>query len=178
MYIIEIEFKICLKNPTSLFLFGNRFDAEDLKMARGKRWMEQEINFLLEMTNQGMNPQEIFDSGKLQGRTVDAIRKQQKALGSIVQTKRGAIVQTILPAKDVLSLDDVVKRFTTAFKQICELKEVDKLALERFRIIFQAAKEYGPLLKFYENWEVMEQRVAKVEELLAELQARKAGPKT
>jgi hypothetical protein len=62
-----------------------------------------------------MNPQEIFDSGKLQGRTVDVIRKQQKALGSIVQT--------ILPAKDVLSLDDVVKRFTTAFKQICELKE-------------------------------------------------------
>ena len=147
-------------------------------MARGKPWTEEEINLLWEMTSQGMNPQEILESGKLSGRTVDAVRKQQKALGSIVQTKPTAIVQTILPAKDALSMDEVVKRFTTAFKQICELKEADKLLLERFRIIFQAAKDYGPLLKFYENWEVMEQRVAKIEELLAELQARKTGPKT
>jgi len=146
-------------------------------MARGKPWTEQEIGLLVEMTEQKMSPQQIYDSGELPGRTVRAIEKQQKTLGSIVYTKPTAIVRTILPAKHELSMDEVVKRFTTAFKQICELQEVDKLTLERFRIIFQAAKDYGPLLKFYENWEVMEQRVAKVEELLAELQARKAGEK-
>jgi len=146
-------------------------------MARGKPWTDEEINLLKALREQRLNAQQIFESGKLPNRSYEAIRKQLKNLRSIVETKRTAIVETILPAKDALSMDDVVKRFTTAFKQICELKEVDKLTLERFRIIFQAAKDYGPLLKFYENWEVMEQRVAKIEELLAELQARKTGQK-
>jgi len=146
-------------------------------MPRGKRWTDEENELLLRMVGEGLSPQAIFDSGKFPSRTVEGIRRQIERLGSNVKTMRKAIVKTIEPAKDTLSLDDVVKRFTTAFKQICELKEVDKLTLERFRIIFQAAKDYGPLLRFYENWEVMEQRVAKVEELLAELQARKTGQK-
>jgi len=146
-------------------------------MARGKPWTDEEIKVLTEMAEQGSSAQEIYDSGKLPGRTFQAIVKQLNTFSSIVKTKTPAIVKTILPAKNTLSIDDVVKRFSTAFKQICELKEVDKLTLERFRIIFQAAKDYGPLLKFYEKWEVMEQRVAKVEELLAELQARKTGQK-
>jgi len=146
-------------------------------MARGKPWTDEEIDLLKAMREQRLNAQQVFESGKFPNRSYEAIRKQLKNLRSIVETKRSAIVETILPAKDALSMDEVVKRFTTAFKQVCELKEADKLVLERFRIIFQAAKDYGPLLKFYENWEVMEQRVAKIEELLAELQARKTGPK-
>jgi hypothetical protein len=38
-------------------------------------------------------------------------------------------------------MEEVVKFFSTAFEQICGLSVVDKLVLERFRIIFQAAKE-------------------------------------
>jgi len=147
-------------------------------MARGKPWTEEETKLLLELAEQGLSPQEIYDSGKLPNRTFQSIKKQMNTFSSIVTTKPTRIVTTILPAKHELSMDEVVKRFTTAFKQICETKEVDKLTLERFRIIFQAAKDYGPLLKFYENWEVMEQRVAKIEELLAELQARKTGQKS
>ena len=48
--------------------------------------------------------------------------------------------------QDALSMEEVVKLFSTAFEQICGLREVDKLVLERFRIIFQAAKDYGSLL--------------------------------
>jgi len=147
-------------------------------MARGKPWADEEIKLLMEMVAQGMNSQQIYDSGKLPGRTYRAIVKQLGECGSIVYTKPAVIVRTIEPSKHELSMDEVVKRFSTAFKQICELKELDKLTLERFRIIFQAAKDYGPLLKFYENWEVMEQRVAKIEELLAELQARKTREKS
>ena len=32
------------------------------------------------------------------------------------------------------------------------MEEVDKLVLERFRIIFQAVKDYGSLLGGYEKW--------------------------
>ena len=147
-------------------------------MARGKPWTDEEIKLLMEMAEQGLSPQEIYDSGKLPDRTFQAIVKQLNTFSSKVKTIPAAIVKTIEPASDVLSMDEIVKLFSTAFKQICGLQQVDKLSLERFRIIFQAAKDYGPLLKFYENWEAMEQRVKKIEELLAELQARQAREKT
>jgi len=147
-------------------------------MARGKPWTDVENELLLKMFREGRSPQEIYDSGAFPERTVHAILKQLQRLGadSFVQTKPTTIVQTIKPAEDAMSIDEVVKLFSTAFKQICELKEVDKLSLERFRIIFQAAKDYGPLLKFYENWEVMEQRVKRIEELLEELETRQSQP--
>lgn len=147
-------------------------------MPRGEKWTDEENQLLLKMVAEGLSPQAIYDSGKFPGRTVDSIRMQIWRLGSNVITKATAIVTTIEPAAEALSIDELVKLYSTAFKQICELQEVDKLTLERFRIIFQAAKDYGPLLKFYENWEALEQRVKKVEELLAELQARQAGEKS
>ena len=75
-------------------------------------------------------------------------------------------------------MDEVVKRFTTAFKQICSLQETDKLALERFRIIFQAAKDYGPLLASYEKWEKIEKKIEELSAAVAELQATKSPEKT
>ena len=64
----------------------------------------------------------------------------------MVKVKPGAKVITIERAQNVLTIERVVELFSTAFEQICGLREVDKLVLERFRIIFQAAKDYGSLL--------------------------------
>jgi len=44
----------------------------------------------------GLNPQQIYDGGKLPGRTYRSIVKQIS--GSIVYTKQSAIVRTIEPA--------------------------------------------------------------------------------
>jgi len=145
-------------------------------MARGKSWTEEEIKVLNELAEQGLSPQEIYETGKLPDRTVDAIRKQLK-LSSIVQTKNTAIVQTIEPAPDALSMEEVVKLFSTAFKQICGLEVVDKLTLERFRIIFQAAKDYGPLLSSFQRWEKIEKQIEELAAAVAELQATKGAKK-
>jgi hypothetical protein len=145
-------------------------------MARGKPWTEEEIAILDELASQGLSPQQIYESGRLPERTVDAIRKQLK-LCSIVQTKHTAIVQTIEPAPDALSMEEVVKLFSTAFKQICELQQVDKLTLERFRIIFQAAKDYGPLLSSFQRWEKIEKQIEELAAAVAELQAAKGAKK-
>jgi hypothetical protein len=75
----------------------------------------------------------------------EAIRKQFN-LDFIVATNRSAIVATIELVLDGLTMEEAVKLFSTAFNQICALKEVDKLVLERFRIAFQAKKDYGALL--------------------------------
>ena len=151
-------------------------------MARGKPWTDAENQLLLEMVNEGLTPREIFESGKFPDRTQDSIRIQIQRLGggSIVQTKHTAIVQTIEPAPDALTMEEVVKLFSTAFKQICELQEVDKLTLERFRIIFQAAKDYPTLLKTYEKWEEIEKRIEQLAadvEMLKEMKEREAKAK-
>jgi len=74
-------------------------------------------------------------------------------------------------------VEEVVKLFSMAFEQICRLREVDKLVLERFRIIFQVAKDYGPLLARYKKWEKIE---GQIDELaaVAELQAANGTGKT
>jgi len=114
---------------------------------------------------------------KFPERTVEAIRKQIERLDSNVRTKVLRIVRTIEPAPDALSMEEVVKLFSTAFKQICELQEVDKLTLERLRIIFQAAKDYGPLLSSFQRWEEIEKRVEELAAAVAELQAAKSAKK-
>jgi hypothetical protein len=144
-------------------------------MARGKPWTDAELEILQQMAAQGLNPQQIYDSGKLPGRTYRSIVRQIS--GSIVYTKPTAIVRTIEPAKDALPMEKVVKLFSTAFKQICSLQEVDKLALERFRIIFQAAKDYGPLLASFEKWEKIEKKIEELSAAVAELQAAKSPKK-
>jgi hypothetical protein len=88
-----------------------------VRTARGKPWTDAELKLLMDMAAQGFNPQQIFDSGKLPGRTLRAIGKQ--AYCSIVRTFPTAIVHTIEPASDALSMEEVVRLFSRAFKQIC-----------------------------------------------------------
>ena len=151
------------------------FKRGAVRTARGKPWTEAELKLLMDMAAQGLNPQQIFDSGKLPGRTLRAIGKQ--AYCSIVRTFPTAIVHTIEPARDAMPMERVVKLFSTALKQICAMKEVDKLALERFRIIFQAAKDYAPLLAGYEKWKKIEGQIEELTAAVAELQATKGVKK-
>jgi hypothetical protein len=68
--------------------------------------------------------------GKLLARTYEAIRKEL-SLDFLVATNRTAIVATIESASDALSMERVVKLFSTAFEQVCALQKVDKPVLER-----------------------------------------------
>jgi hypothetical protein len=86
-------------------------------MARGKPWTDVEIGLLTDMVTQGLNPQQICESGKFIGRTFQAVKKQfnlVKRFGTIVATKPAAIVATIEPAANAMSMDRVVKLFTKA----------------------------------------------------------------
>jgi hypothetical protein len=72
------------------------FKRGAVRTARGKPWADAELKLLMDMAAQGFNPQQIFDSGKLPGRTLRAIGKQ--AYCSIVRTFPTVIVHTIEPA--------------------------------------------------------------------------------
>jgi hypothetical protein len=95
----------------------------------------------------------------------------------LVATRQKSIVATIQPSQKTLSMEEVVRLFSRAFKQICGLSVVDKLVLERFRIIFQAARDYGPLLAHYEKWEKIERQIEELAAAVAELQATKGAKK-
>jgi hypothetical protein len=92
-------------------------------MARGEPWTEQEISLLEEMAESGMNPQQIYDSGKLPGRTLRSIVKQ--FYSSIVKVSRAKVI-TIEPAQNPLSMKEVVKLFSAAFEQIYVLSVVEQ----------------------------------------------------
>ena len=142
----------------------------------GFRWTGEESRVLRELVEQGLGAQQIYESGKLAGRTYEAIRRQVN-LEALASAKGNSNVDTIEPASDAMKMEKVVKPFSTAFDQICQTQTVDRLALERFRIIFQAAKDYGPLLAGYEKWEKIEKRLDELSTEVAQLQAAKNASK-
>jgi len=138
----------------------------------GTRWTEEENETLRALVEQGLGAQQIHGTGKLPGRTYEAIRKQLN-MEALAAAKGSTTVETIEPAPDALTLEKVVKLFTTTLDKICQTEKVDKLTLERYRIIFQAAKDYGPLLAGYEKWEKIEKKLDELTSAVAQLQAAK-----
>lgn len=141
-------------------------------MAKGKRWSQQEIKLLREMLEKGMSLDEIVKSGEFPDRTAIALQTQIFRLGSIASQSKKFVASQITPGEGVISIEEVLKRFSTAFKQICELTEVDKWELKRFRIIFSAAKDYGPLLAHYERMKQVEGEIADLRKMVEEVKAQ------
>jgi hypothetical protein len=57
-------------------------------MARGKPWTDAENRLLLEMAEEGLNPQQIYDSGRFPERTVEAINKQLERRRLVVSRQK------------------------------------------------------------------------------------------
>ena len=141
----------------------------------GTRWTEEENKTIRELIEQGLGAQQIYASGKLSGRTYEAIRKQVN-IEALIVAKTSSTVEPVEPAADALTIEKVVRLYSTAYDQICRTQQVDKLALERLRIIFQAAKDYAPLLAGYERWEKIDKRLDELTSQVAQLQASKNVP--
>jgi hypothetical protein len=125
------------------------------------------------MVAEGLTAKQIYDSNRLPSRTYFAINQRRHMVLTEALRKPGILAPAILPAEGALSIENVVKYFSNAFQQICGLTAVDKLTLERFRVVFQAAKDYGPLLAGYEKWGEIEKQIEELRAAVAELQAAK-----
>ena len=142
-------------------------------MGRGKRWTQEENKLLTKMVEAGMSVSDIVKSGKLPNRTAQAISKHVNRL-SIVGQKKKFIVGQITPV-DIISLEEVLKRWSNAYQQICDLESASKEELERFRIIFMAASKYASILEAYHHYVEVEKRLEKIEKVLEELQKNSAA---
>ena len=88
-------------------------------MARGKPWTDAENRLLLEMAEGGLNPQQIYDSGRFPERTVEAINKQLERC-KFVATRQKTFVETMLcgctivitkPGAKVITIEPVLRVF-------------------------------------------------------------------
>jgi len=120
------------------------------------------------MVAEGFTLEDILKSDRFADRTPEAIRAQ------IVRLEP-SFFEKIAPANNVLTIETVVKLFSSAFGQLCASKAADKATLDRFRMIFRAARDYGPLLAHFEKWDKIEKRIDGLEATLAELQAAKGA---
>jgi len=142
-------------------------------VARGKRWTEAENRLLLEMAKQGLNVQEIYESGKFPNRTFHAVQNQLKRLGADLTGQRKFQFTGQIREGEIVELETVVRRFVDAFNRLCELNECNKAELERFRIIFSAARIYFDLYFKLQGFEEVKARVERVEKLVEQLAAEK-----
>ena len=142
-------------------------------MAGGKPWTDEENELLLTMLAENLSFQEILDSNEFSERTAEAIKVQIRRLGRPSVDSKQPMFEAIEPSPENLSLEQVIKLFSSAFKQICNSRKVDKCDLERFRLVFQAARDYGPLLSHFEKWESIEKQIKELSAAVAELQAAK-----
>jgi len=145
-------------------------------VARGKRWTDAENRLLLEMIGEGMSVQQIYDSGKFPNRSFNALQhqfKQLRKLGSDYAGKKKTSFAGKIGEAEIVELESVVKRFVDAFNKICDLEEGSKEELERFRIIFSAARLYFDLYFKLQGFEEVKARVERVEKLVEQLAAEK-----
>lgn len=142
-------------------------------MGRGKRWTETENKLLLEMIRKGMTIQQIYDSGILPNRNFRSIQVQLQRLGTDLCTQKKICLSTQISEAEIIALDSVVKRFVDAFNKICDLTECSKEDLERFRIIFAAARVYFDIYFKLQSFKEVEARVERVEKLVEQLATEK-----
>jgi len=144
-------------------------------MARGRRWTDAENKLLRKMAEKGMSVQQIYDSGKFPNRSFRAIQHQLKKIGADYGTIKKFSFGTKISEAEIVELDRVVRKFVDAFNKICDLTEGSKEELERYRIIFSAARIYFDLYMKLQKFEEVEARVERVEKLVDELAAEKAA---
>ncbi len=83
-------------------------------------------------------------------------------------------VEPVEPATDALTIDKIVKLYSTAYRpNLPHTRELISWRWSGFRIIFQAAKDYAPLLAGYEKWERIEKKLDELTAQVAQLQASK-----
>jgi len=136
-------------------------------MPRGPRWTDAENNILLKLVERGMTAEDIYKSGLLPGRTVKAIDHQIRRLTFGAQKKK--FIGAQIREAEIVDLEAVVRRFVDAFNKVCDLTEYSKEDLERFRIIFSAARSYFDLYFRLEEFSEVKRRVERLERLVSQL---------
>ncbi len=138
-------------------------------MGRGKKWTDLENELLAQMTRQGMTVRQIYESGKFPNRSFQALDKQLERLGVDLSRQKKFSLSGQIREAEIIDLETIVRRFVDAFNKICGVKECSKEDLNRFRVIFSAARMYFDLYFKLEEFSEVKSRLERLERLVAQL---------
>jgi hypothetical protein len=87
--------------------------------------------------------------------------------------RKAAAVELIEGAEIPRDLEPLVAKYINAFNRLCKTTEVSREELQRFKLIFQAAKDYAKLFSAYEEIERVKAEIAELKVSVAQLAASK-----
>jgi len=143
-------------------------------MPKGKPWSHNQEKRLREMVTEGAN---IVDMAKAFNCRPDAIRKKLDRLGLKVVVQKSqktrTTTSTLLP-KDIITHEQALQILASALEQLKQ-PGLDKLELQRLRILVDAVQTYDSVLEKFERWVEIEARLLEMDEKIAELKKAKGN---
>jgi len=142
-------------------------------MPKGKPWSREQEQRLREMVEKGAD---VADMAREFNLKPDAIRKKLDRLGLkvVVQKKlqksrtTTSTTLTLLP-KDIITHEQALRILAGAL-DVLKQTGLEKLDLQRLRILVDAVQAYDSVLEKFERWVEIESRLAEMDKKITELQ--------
>jgi aspartate aminotransferase-like enzyme len=138
-------------------------------MPKGKPWSRSEEKRLTDMVEKGNSIEGLAKAFNLKA---DAIRMKLNRIGLkvVVQKsqKHRTTTSTLLP-DDIITHEQGLRILVAALEQLKQ-SGLDKLELQRLRILVDAVEAYDSVLEKFEGWVEIENRLVEMDKKIAELQ--------
>jgi aspartate aminotransferase-like enzyme len=138
-------------------------------MTKGKPWTRLEERNLREMIEKGANIEGLAEAFN---REPDAIRMKLNRMGLkvVVQKsqKHRTTTSTVLP-KSIITHEKALRILAGALHDL-KKPGLDKLELQRLRILVDAVEAYDSVLEKFEGWVEIENRLVEMDKKIGELQ--------
>lgn len=137
-------------------------------MPKGKPWCRSEEKRLKEMVQKGANIEILTQAFNI---SPDAIRKKIERIGLKVvlqKPQKRWTTTSVLPA-DIITHEQALRILSSALEHLKQ-PGLDKLELQRLRILVDAVQTYDSVLEKFEGWVEIENRLVEMDKKIAELQ--------
>ncbi len=140
-------------------------------MTRGRRWSHEEESRLREMVGKGMDLESLAHSF---GRDRDAVRMKLsrmslKVVLPLPENSRTTTTSLQVLPKEIVSHEQALSLLTAVLEALKQ-PGLDKVELQRFRILVDTVQAYDSVLDKFEKWDNIEKRFASMQKNIQELQ--------
>ena len=140
-------------------------------MAKKYYWTQEEEAKLLDLWKKGITDLKVL--AEQMNRPTEAIRQKLKRMSVVVkQQKIHRSTTTEVASKDLLTHEEALKELAGAVHDLKQ-KGLDKLELQRLRILVDALQRYDSVLEKFEKWVEIETRLLEMDKKIAELKKSK-----
>jgi len=130
-------------------------------------WSREEEAKLLELWRKGITDYRVL-AGEL-GRKPRAIEMKLQRMGVVVVDKKLHTTTTVAQSRGLLTHEEALKLLAGTLEALRK-PNLDKLELQRLRILVDAVQAYDSVLEKFERWSEIEARLLEMDKKIMELQ--------